>query len=308
MPKLTSEDDGEPYLNTNITPLPQLRPHVPNMSIIRDSYQQEEESAYEVDETVLSESAFVFAHEQGIPDEIAVDKVLTHPDAYELHMKLDSVDPIKVVEIGEHKALKSGGGAKPENTRFNTDTVTWWTSIRFDCGIGITDVVCMEDVVLDVSRRSGEAGSRYLIEYANVGIPLSLSSHLLHRIADMSLYAVSYKNNSVHDRHMWINVNMVEGIRIKSLQKTEQSDEEGTYEGLSLTPVPTQRLLDSPSRSMACNMFFTLGNSLTLSRSVDLSDIPNTTPSTVTMKMVGLHVTQDTPNSNPVSISRGKKY
>lgn len=35
-------------------------------------------------------------------------------NVYELHMRVGSVDPIQSVQIGEHKSLRSGGGARAD--------------------------------------------------------------------------------------------------------------------------------------------------------------------------------------------------
>lgn len=78
-------------------------------NIIRDVTPDEDVNAYVVDLSVLQEGNAEIAETYGLPDEEAVDKVLTHVDVYDLHMKIDSPDPIRSVQIGEHKALRSTG-------------------------------------------------------------------------------------------------------------------------------------------------------------------------------------------------------
>lgn len=87
----------------------------------------------------------------------------------------------------------------------------------------------------------------------------------------------------------------------------KDSDEDGPYESLTIVPMQVNSLLDSTSRAMMCNLFFTMGNSLTPSKSVHRY-INATTPSTVTTKIVALHVTESDSVVNPATISRGKKY
>lgn len=276
-------------------------------SIIEDVVQEDEGPAYKIDETVLTVDALDFAHQQGIPNEAAVDKVLTHPDAYELHMKVGFVDPIQSVIIGDHKALKSGGGSRGDNSRFDGDTVTWWTSVRIDYGIGITDVVCIEQAVLDVGRRSGEHAGRYLTEYANIGVPVALSQHLLRRIAEASAFTVSYKKHSINERYTWLNMNVTDGLTYKLLEKAESVDGGDGYEEIILRPITTASLIGGEARMVSCNVFLTLGNSITLSRSMPLADVPGTTPSTVTTKVVACHVTKGEPQAKPGEIGRSKR-
>lgn len=185
--------------------------------------------------------------------------------------------------------------------------MTWWTPIRFDYGIGITDVVCIEGVVLDVGKRSGEHASRYLTEYANVGIPYALSHHLLSRIAGSSSFSVSYKRHKMNDRYMWINMNMTEGLQIRRLSLTEGVEGGDRYEEMALRPTSARDLLDGSVRMVTCNLFITLRNSIALSRSVGLQDIPANTPSTVTTKIVACHVTKEPARAKPADIGRAKR-
>lgn len=160
------------------------------MAIIADSAGVDVTNMYQVDKTVFSVEELAFDRSVNIPTESGVDAVLSNPMCYVLHLRLKQPDPIVGVSIETHRVLKSGGTSRNEHQFTNTDMRTWWASIRFDYGIDITDMVRIEGCVLDAGTRSGPMADRYLVQYANVGIPLSTSRHLMSRIAAASAFAI----------------------------------------------------------------------------------------------------------------------
>lgn len=66
--------------------------------------------------------------------------------------------------------------------------------MRFDYGIGISDMPCIEGCALDIGNRLGAMADRYLVEYANIGIPKAIATHILNRISTASLFARDRKS------------------------------------------------------------------------------------------------------------------
>lgn len=276
--------------------------------IIMEGPSSQPGTKYQIRDNILDEDTMKFALAEGIPEELAVDKVLTHPAAYELHMKINKRDPIINIMVGDMKSLKSGGKSKRGDMQYNQDAVTWWTSIKFDYGIGITDVLCMEHVVLDIGKRSGEASSRYLQEYANVAIPTGLSNHLLHRLTVAASYQMQYKKNIINGKYMWINMNMTDGLSIKSALYRREVEEGEEYESLVISPLLASDMLNTPSRAVSCNLFFTVGNSMTLSANIQPHEMKHTSVTTITTKIVAIHVTSKEPEVQPIAVGQAKRY
>ena len=102
-------------------------------------------------------------------------------------------------------------------------------------------------------------------------------------------------------------MNITEGMILKRLAIEEMEDDEGECESLTLTPVDIRSMRSDNQRSAMCNLFITMGNSLTLSHNMKVDVAPSNTMSNITMKMCGCHITSEKPVTNPMSIRRTRR-
>ena len=103
-----------------------------------------------------------------LPSEAGVGTFISDPDISLFHYTQNMPTPFRHILFSEYKKL-GGRGSKPgmkdkAGSVSSAELVTFWSSITFDNGVGTTDLVAIDDCIVDTGTRAGSRGDKFLVE------------------------------------------------------------------------------------------------------------------------------------------------
>lgn len=159
-----------------------------------------------------------------LPDETEVDTVIRYPSIHDLHVKGGAPWPIlSVIE---------GRIVKEPNSRTHQKE-TFWCPFRFDYGIGNTDLICIEECVINLSPRSDSRyaeDAQYVTNDLSAGIAVNtgVMSCILGKLNQAARYTLELEKGDSVVNYTWHTVKVASGMPYKVLPAERASTESAT--------------------------------------------------------------------------------